>query len=157
MDTVKGKRNAKKVMLVLTERFSRNEIQIRLEDGTAESVVKALDALERKYGNMFIRVFLSITVDNGSEFADCEGMERSWTGMGKRTKIYYCHPYSSWERGSNENQNRMIRRHIPKGTLLEDVSEDRVREVETWLNNYPRKIFGWATSADMFEKCLASL
>jgi IS30 family transposase len=157
MDTLKGKRDTKKVLLVLTERFSRNELQIPMRQNTAENVVSALDELERKYGQMFSRVFRSITVDNGSEFSDCDGMERSRTGNGKRTKIYYCHPYSSYERGSNENQNRMIRRHIPKGTPIEKVPEDQIKEIEIWLNGYPRKIFDWRTSAEIFEEQLKSL
>jgi IS30 family transposase len=109
MDTVKGKRDTKRVLLVLTERLTRKEIKIPMADNTTESVVKALDGLERKYGALFVTLFASITVDNGSEFADCEGMERSYTGAGKRTKVYYCHPYSSWERGSNENQRGLTR------------------------------------------------
>ena len=52
-------------------------------------------------------------MDNGSEFADCPSMERSALGDGSRTKLYYCHPYSSYERGSNENLNKMIRRPFP--------------------------------------------
>ena len=63
----------------------------------------------------------SITVDNGVEFSAYEDMERSAVREGeKRTYLFYCHPYSSWERGTNENTNRLIRRHIPKG---EDFDE----------------------------------
>ena len=93
------------------------EIMIKMKDKTTESVVRALDRLERRYGAMFGKVSRTITVDNGSEFADCEGMERSCRRPGhKRTQIFYCHPYSSYERGTNENINGMIRRWFPKGT-----------------------------------------
>jgi IS30 family transposase len=141
----------------LTERFSRNEIEVLLRDGTSESVVTALDGLEHKYGELFPAIFKSITVDNGSEFADCDGMEKSKRGEGKRTKMYYCHPYSSWERGSNENQNRMIRRHFPKGMDLSGVTPEQVECAEAWLNNYPRKILGYRTAANVFEECLNAL
>ena len=141
--------------MVLTERLTRQEIEIRMADNTAASVVKSLDALERRYGKMFPRIFNTITVDNGSEFADCPGMEKSCLQEGQRTKIYYCHPYSSWERGSNENQNKLIRRWIPKGTPIENFSIEEIQRIETWINNYPRKIFGWATAAEMFTKCLS--
>jgi IS30 family transposase len=107
MDTVDGKPDTKAAILVLTERVSRDEITIKLSDKTAATVVAALDELERKYGKLFSRVFQTVTVDNGSEFADCSGLERSVYG-GQRTKLYYCHPRCPHERGSNENANRLI-------------------------------------------------
>ena len=78
MDTVKGKRGVtKSCMLVLTERKTRNEIIVKLQDQKAESVVDALDRIERKWGDMFKNIFRSITVDNGVEFSDCDGLEKS--------------------------------------------------------------------------------
>ena len=75
MDTVKGQRGiTKSCMLVLTERKTRDEIVIKLKDQTSASVVEALDRLEKKWGDMFCSVFRSITVDNGVEFEDYEGM-----------------------------------------------------------------------------------
>ena len=84
------------------------------------------------------------------EFSDYKGLEKSIYG-GKRTSIYYCHPYTSCERGSNERLNREIRRLIPKGIDLSTISEKRIQAVETWINDYPREIFGYATSAEMFN------
>lgn len=75
-------------------------------------------------------IFKTITVDNGGEFADVEGLERSALRKGNRTTVYYCHPYSSYERGSNENQNRMIRRRHPKGTDFAEVTAAEVKETE---------------------------
>jgi len=157
MDSVIGKKDKDGVLLVLTERLSRKEIEIKLRDGTSDSVVKALDKLERKYGELFPSVFKSITVDNGSEFADCEGMEQSKRGAGPRTKVYYCHPFSSWERGSNENGNKLIRRHFPKGSDLSKVTAEQVEYAEEWQNNYPRRIFGYRTSANVFAEHFAAL
>lgn len=153
MDTVKGKQGVtKSCMLVLTERKTRDEIIVKLPDQKAASVVEAIDRLERKWGDMFTKVFRSITVDNGVEFSDYEGLERSVLHEGeKRTFAFYCHPYSSWERGSNENNNRLIRRHIPKGEDFDEKQDRDIEYIENWINNYPRGIFGFKTSAQLFE------
>lgn len=157
MDCVEGKKKTKETLLVLSERLTRQEIIIKMPDKTAASVVKALNRLERKYGRRFPQIFKSITVDNGSEFADCAGIEKSIFGRGKRkrTTVYYCHPYSAYERGTNENINKMIRRFLPKGTDFRQVSVEYVARVETWINNYPREILGFETSGALFEKYLA--
>lgn len=152
MDTVVGKRGeSKHSLLVLTERKTREEIITLLYEHTMEQVVKALDSLEKKWGNLFSQVFKTITVDNGSEFSNCAGMEKSALEDGSRTKIYYCHPYSSYERGTNENQNRLIRRKVPKGENFDDRTEEDIQGVEDWLNNYPRKLFGYRTAQTMFD------
>ncbi len=100
----------------------------------------------------------TITVDNGSEFSDRWGMERSWrTHWKQRTRVFYCHPYSSWERGSNEKQNQMIRWHFPKGTNFTKISQARIDDAVEWLNNYPRKILGWRSAGEAFQEFLASV
>ena len=159
MDTVKGKRGVtKSCMLVLTERKTRNEIIVKLQDQKAESVVDALDRIERKWGDMFKNIFRSITVDNGVEFSDCDGLEKSAIHPGeKRTFLFYCHPYSSWERGSNENTNRLIRRHIPKGEDFDEKQDRDIEYIETWINNYPRGIFEFQTAAKLFEEEIRKL
>ena len=116
MDSVMGCKGSKAALVVLTERLTRYPVIVRVPDHTMESVVRALDRMERRMGAKFREVFRSITVDNGCEFQDCEGMERSKRARKPRTKIFYCHPYSAYERGSNENMNRIIRRFFPKGT-----------------------------------------
>ena len=120
-----------------------------------ESVVQALDRLERRMGAKFREVFRSITVDNGSEFQDCKGMERSRRARRPRTKVYYCHPYSAYERGSNENMNRIIWRFFPKGTSFDCVTAAEVAWVERWLANYPRRILGWKTPQMLFDEHLS--
>lgn len=102
-------------------------------------------------------VFKSITFDNGSEFMDCAGIEKSVYGKDrKRTKVYYCHPYSAYERGTNENINKMIRRFLPKGTDFRKVTAAYIQRVETWINNYPREILGFETSGSLFERYVAA-
>lgn len=153
MDTVKGKRGkSKNSLLVLTERKTRDEIIFKLPEHTAAAVVDAMDRLERKWGKLFSEVFKTITVDNGSEFAYCEEMQKSVLGDGDRTKVYYCHPYSSYERGTNEVTNKMIRRHIPKGTNFDDKTDEEIERIEEWVNNYPRKIHGYHSAREMFEE-----
>ncbi len=158
MDSVEGKKGTPEALLVMTERKTRSEIMVRMERKTTACVVAALDALEMEMGpQLFRRVFRSITVDNGSEFADCEGMERSCITGKRRTQLYYCHPRCPGERGSNEKQNQMIRWHFPKGTDFGQVTAEQVRLVQDWLNNYPRKILNWRTSAEVFQEFLASV
>ncbi len=149
MDSVVGK--GKSSLLVLTERKVRKEIIIKLARKTQEEVIKALDNLERIYGQDFKTIFKSITMDNGSEFLDFNGIQASCLKEGeKRIECYYAHPYSSWERGSNENANRLIRRFIPKGKNIDKYSEQQIKEIETWMNNYPRRMFGYKTANQMY-------
>ena len=156
MDTVKGKQKTKKCVLTMSERKTRNEIALPIMGAKMENVVAQLDALERRLGDRFPVAFKSITVDNGSEFQDCAGIERSIFG-GKRTKVYYCHPYSSYERGTNENLNKMLRRIFPKGTDFDLVPDDEIIAAAGWMNNYPRKVLGGTTAAHAFDNFLAEI
>lgn len=154
MDSVIGKRGiSKNTLLVLTERQTREEIIFKLPDHTDEAVVAALDNLEKRWGaELFSKVFKTITVDNGSEFADVGGLERSILNEGeKRTHLYYCHPYSSWERGTNEVTNKMVRRKVPKGTDFDDKTDEEIAEIEEWINGYPRRIHGYKSAGELFE------
>ncbi len=159
MDTVVGPQGKSKAsFLVLTERKTRKEIIEKLPVHTMKEVVRALDRIERRYTETKFRsIFKTITVDNGSEFADYRGMKRSRRNARDRTEIYYCHPYSSYERGSNENQNRHVRRWYPKGENFDDTTNKEVKEVEVWLNNYPRPMFAYHSSEELFQKELEKL
>ena len=144
MDCVVGK--GKACLLVLTERKRREEIIFKMPFKTQACVKLALDRLERKYRNKFRKKFKSFTMDNGCEFLDMESLEASCLKLGtKRTTCYYAHPYSAWERGSNENQNKLIRRFVPKGSNIDKLSKQDVKRIENWMNNYPRKILGYKT------------
>lgn len=152
MDSVigKSKNKGKPALLVLTERKSRYEIIRKLKSHTANEVVKQIDKLEKEYGKQFKHIFKSITVDNGSEFAYSEKIEQSKRNKGKRTKLYYCHPYSSYERGSNENANRLIRRYVPKSTEIIQTDKE-IQQIEDFINNYPRRIHNYHTAKEIFE------
>ena len=151
MDCVCG--STKSTLLVLTERLTRKELIFSMQNQKSESVINCLNSLETYYGNSFKNIFKSITVDNGLEFSDSDALERSILGEGKikRTKLYYCHPYCSSERGSNERLNREIRRWIPKGSNLGCYTLAEIKHIEDWVNNYPRAIFNYKTSNDLFE------
>ena len=151
MDCVVGKREGSgAVLLVLSERSRREEIIIKIPGKKQEFVVNAIDRLELKYGKRFKEKFKTITMDNGSEFLDYNGIECSIrNGRGKRVKTYYAHPYSSWERGTNENTNKLIRRFIPKGTDISRISKARIKYIENWINSYPRRILGYKSANDM--------
>lgn len=154
-DSVKGPQGTKTSLFTLTERKTREEIIIKVEQATQEAIRGAIDRLEKEYGVEFKTKFQSITFDNGVEFLDWKSLEISVVNEGKqRVMIYFAHSYSSWERGTNENQNRMIRRFIPKGVDIADVSEKEIKDIQDWINNYPRKILGYKTANEMAQECL---
>jgi len=145
-DLIIGKRRKESVLLTLTERMTREEIIVKIPSKHAESVSKAFNKIERKLGAKFYKKFKTITFDNGIEFQNYNLIEKSCLRKQKRFEMYYAHPYCSGERGSNENNNRMIRRWIPKGTSIEEISEEFIKYVEDWLNNYLRPMFDYKSS-----------
>lgn len=132
-DLVIGKRKKGAVLFTLTERKTREEIIMKIASKEAIEVAKALDKIERKYKGKFSEKFKTITFDNGPEFRKWMLLEKSYDKRkrGKRTTLYYAHPYRSGERGSNENGNRLIRRFIPKGIDITTITEEFVQYVET--------------------------
>ena len=143
-------------MLTLIERKTRKVISRKLKDRSQKSVIRAINGIERQMGpEAFRAVFKSITADNGSEFLDHEALECSVAG-GKRTDIYYANPYAGWERGSNENVNRMIRRFIPKGCDISRFTRKQIQKIEVWINNYPRRILNFETAEERFIRELAA-
>ena len=148
MDCVLGSKRV--CLLVLTERKWREEIILKMAAKTQACVKQALDRLERKHKGKFRKKFKSFTLDNGCEFLDAKAIETSCLNESKqRTTVYYAHPYSSWERGSNENANRLIRRFIPKGTDIGKYTNADIKRIEHWMNNYPRRMFGYKTANEM--------
>ncbi len=87
-----------------------------------------------------------MTYDNGIEMAKHEKITQN-TGM----KIYFAHPYSSWERGTNENTNGLIRRYFPKGTDFNEIDEKKLMKIQEKLNNRPRKIIGYKTPKEIMD------
>ncbi len=155
MDTVySGRKKSKACLLVLTDRLTRDEYMLKMDDRTLESTARALDMLEKALGaEGFRRIFKTITVDNGSEFSDAGRLETSCIDGKKRTSIYFCHPYSSFERGSNENANKLIRRWIKKGEDIGQYTDRQIQDIQDWINNYPRALFG-GLSTNEYKKSL---
>lgn len=156
MDLIVGKANTRPVLLTLTERQTRRELIFKLPDRKAATIRGVFDKLERKLGKLHFRdVFRTITTDNGSEFLQYEELRRSVYG-GTRFAVYYCHSYAAWEKGTNENHNRMIRRFFPKGTDFGKITHKQVAAVERWMNNYPRRILDWLTPLEAEKLALAA-
>ena len=149
IDLVVGKEGKGPVLLTMVERKEREPLLFKLPDKRAESVRQVFDTLERKMGKRRFRErFRTITTDNGPEFLEYEKLVESIHG-GERFQVYYCHSYSAWEKGSNENMNRMIRRWFPKGTDFSRVPKKEIAEFQDWLYHYPRKVLGWKSPAEL--------
>lgn len=154
LDSVIGKSKGKnQSLLVLTERKTRCELILRAQGKTSAATVQALNDLLPVFP---AGTFKTITVDNGSEFQDCHGMEHDTNGN-KRLTVYYCHPYTSCERGSNERNNRIIRRYLPKGQSLKHITQADCDRIAAAINDMPRKILGYATAKELFDKEIAAL
>lgn len=140
-------------ILTLTERMQRIEKIRPLASRKSRDAVSELDTLEKTLGSgLFKRIFKSITFDNGCEFSDCVGMEASAITKGRRTILCYAHPYTSCERGTNENHNRIARRFFPKGCCFRDYRNKDAREAQDWMNTYPRRILGGETPLGKLEE-----
>ena len=150
IDLVVGPKSDKHPILTLVERQSRYVCMVKLKDKTQDSVCAGLTKMKKQLCRQLKRKnakpILSITADNGSEFLDSKALMRA-SGC---DAIYYAHPYSSFERGSNENMNRMIRRFFPKGTCFSNVKHSELKKVEHWLNNYPRPLFNFLSANTLF-------
>lgn len=146
-DTVLGKKTkGEHLLLTMVERKSRELFALKLYEKTAEAVKQALLDFSKTYGREFNKIFKSITVDNGSEFAELSSLE-DVLGI----KVYYTHPYSSFERGTNERHNGLIRRFIPKGMSMNGFTQDDIDFIVERINSLPRKILGYKTPDQVFE------
>lgn len=141
LDTVIGTSKGKhECLMTLTERKTRFEIIFKLKCKTAEEVVNKFNKLKDYLKSNYNKIFKSLTTDNGSEFSDFLSIIKD-----TKTQIYFCHPYCSGEKGTNERHNGMIRYFIPKKTLIENYSNKDINKIAEWMNHYPRKILGYKT------------
>jgi IS30 family transposase len=141
-DTVLGKQGTG-VLVTLAERRSRLYLIQRVDSKHSNVVTQAIiDMLTPYKDNVH-----TITFDNGGEFAEHEKIAKSLDA-----KMYFAHPYSSWERGLNENFNGLLRQYIPKGTDLRGISDERVKQVQTRINLRPRKCLGFKQPQKVFEE-----
>ena len=152
MDTVVGgKGTSPACLLVLTERMSRDEVIRKIPERSQNAVTRALDKLEREDDSIF-ESMISLTCDNGSEFLDPEAIERSVRSEEKRCEIFFAHPYTASERGSNENANRIVRRFIPKGADISRYSNAQIKKIEAWINTLPRRILDGLSAEEKVQQ-----
>lgn len=144
ISTTKG---THKCLMTLTERKTRYEIIGILEVKTKEEVIAKFKKIQEYLKKNIKSIINSITTDNGGEFAGfLEIIEI--TGA----KFYFCHPYASCEKGTNEKHNSIIRYFIPKSTLIEHYTVNEINNVCHWMNNYPRKVLNYLTPKEALEK-----
>lgn len=143
MDCVEGRKEDNATLLTLHLPQFHMQLAFIMSYHTAACVVNVLDMIEEALGKeLFSQIFPLILTDNGHEFTDITGMERSIYG-GKRTKIFFCEPNRSDEKGSCENNHKYIRYIIPKGTSLESYSQADISKMMNHINSFKRKsIFG---------------
>ena len=151
-DTVVGKRDGQEaVILSLLEKKTENYLAIRIPGKTSDAVMQAMLALRAEYGDRFSQVFKTITVDNGSEFADFAQVEE-WG-----SQVFFAHPYTSWERAQNERHNGLLRAFVPKGVSIEQFTDEDILAAADELNGRPRKKLGYRTPEELFEAFLDSV
>ena len=153
IDTVVGHKTGKEsVVLTLVEKVTDFYIAVKIPGKTSEAVLAAMEVLREEYGgNYFSQVFKSITSDNGTEFEGLASLEKYGT------RIYFAHPYSSWERAQNERHNRIFRRYIPKGVSIDQYSAAEILRFADDMNALPRKQLHYATPEELFDAYLDQL
>ncbi len=156
MDSIVGPKNQGPALLTITERKSRFELIYKLSDKSNTAVVGILNHLEDKLLSDFSKVFQSITTDNGPEFQNYIAIQQSHFNTNiPRTIQYFCRPYASYQRGTNENINRDVRTFFPKKTSFEHVSSKMIKRVQNKINHRPRKILGYKTPYEVLkEQCM---
>lgn len=141
-DLIIGK-DHKSAIGTIVERKTRFTLIIKLKPKKAMEVANEFSGILNKLNPIYKK---SMTYDNGIEMARHEMITQN-TGM----KIYFAHPYSSWERGTNENTNGLIRRYFPKGTNFNEIDLKKLQTIQGKLNNRPRKIIGYKTPKEMMD------
>lgn len=145
-DIMIGNGNKQTALGTLVERTTRYAILVPLKNKTAEEVrtqfAKAINTLPQALKR-------SLTYDQGSEMAQ----HRLFTEE-TEMKVFFCHPRSPWERGTNENTNGLIRQFFPKNTNFNEVPEEQIKRAEQLLNERPRQTLGWKTPAEKMQELL---
>lgn len=146
-DLIAGSKNS--YIVTLVERHSRYVMLAKISDRKSESVVSAMIKQAKKLPD---ELYKSLTLDRGSEFADHTRLK-----VEANVDVYFCDPSSPWQRGSNENTNRLLRQYFPKGTDISLHSQAKLNAVARQLNERPRKTLAYETPAERFKACVASI
>ena len=147
IDTVIGKGHSG-ALVTIVERVTKFTVSKQVEGKTAAAVTKATIDLLKPIQD----AVLTITADNGKEFAYHEEISEALD-----TDVYFAHPYSSWERGLNENTNGLLRQYFPKKTDFKKVTQCEVKRAVERLNARPRKLLGFKTPSDLMAEYIAAL
>ncbi len=145
-DLIAGSNNS--YIATLVERQTRYTMLVKVKNKDTESVISALIKQSKKLPS---ELYKSLTWDRGKELADHQRFT-----LATDIEVYFCDPSSPWQRGLNENTNRLLRQYFPKGTDLSVHSQAKLNAVARQLNERPRKILEYETSADRFNTCVAS-
>ena len=147
----KGRHNT---LITLVNTASQFLLIRRSENKTGQATVDVLDKIEEEIPELW-KIMETLLLDNGIEFSKIEEMMASVKDKEKkRFQVYFTHPYASYERGCNENKNRLIRRYFKKGKLVEDLSDEDILNIARKINNMPRKALGYRTPLEVFENNL---
>ena len=145
-DLLGGSKNS--YIATLVERHTRYVMLAKVKNKDTESVVSALIKQAKKLPD---ELYKSLTWDRGKELADHQRFT-----LATDIDVYFCDPRSPWQRGSNENTNRLLRQYLPQGTDLSLHSQARLNAIARQLNERPRKTLGFETPAERFNACVAS-
>jgi len=146
-DLIAGSNNS--YIATLVERHTRYVMLVKVKNKDTDSVVSALIKQSKKLPG---ELYKSLTWDRGKELADHQRFT-----LATDIKVYFCDPSSPWQRGSNENTNRLLRQYFPKGTNLSVHSQAKLNAVARRLNERPRKTLEYETPAERFNACVASI
>ena len=145
LDTVvSGRGKSKACVATFVERKSRFYLAVPMEDRSAQSMESTIQALHLYFP---LGTFQTATTDRGKEFS-CHERIRDTLGV----PMYFADPYSSWQRGSNENANGLLREFFPKGTDFGKVSRSELAQALAWINERPRKCLNWKTAYEVFTE-----
>jgi IS30 family transposase len=145
-DLIGGSKNS--YIATLVERHTRYVMLAKVKNKDTESVVSALIKQSKKLPD---ELYKSLTWDRGKELADHQRFT-----LETNVDVYFCDPSSPWQRGSNENTNRLLRQYLPRGTDLSVHSQARLNAIARQLNERPRKTLEFETPAERFNACVAS-
>jgi IS30 family transposase len=146
-DLIAGSHNSH--IATLVERHTRYVMLMKVDDRKTETVVSALIKQAKKLPD---ELYKSLTWDRGKEMSDHQRFT-----MATDIDVYFCDPQSPWQRGSNENTNRLLRQYFPKGMDLSVHSQAKLNAVARRLNERPRKTLNFETPAERFNACVASI
>lgn len=139
-------------LITLVERKTGIGLIFNIYDKKSYRIVDVLSKLKDDYCEIASEIFKTITFDNGSEFSRSDEMEQA---IG--ASIYYAHPYSAFEHGTNENWNGIVRRFIPKGSSFDCLCDDLLNRICNYINTMPRKKFNYRTPLDLFNKEISAI